>query len=65
MTLPTESSENLKPCPFCGAVPTIFDDKRTGVLIECETDNCPANGGGMMNASRSEMIAIWNRRVEE
>lgn len=69
----------LKPCPFCGAVPTIRgiqhkwlecvlygeDNKFTeeSWWISCETEHCPAYHM-LEYPSKEEATEAWNRRVD-
>ena len=52
-------SEELKPCPFCGA--TFLGVQPGGWWVWCE--NCGAEGPA--KHTREESIAAWNRRVKE
>jgi len=54
-------SENLKPCPFCGAKAEILHYENDGYLPEC-TKCC-----GMVEKwfnTPEEAISAWNRRAQ-
>ena len=67
---------DLKPCPFCGAEPTIYDiephehhlsfggvklpDYPGSTVIEC---GCGC-GAGLIDESRELVVKRWNTRVE-
>ena len=53
----------LKPCPFCGATPLLYDllDTHGGFSIECPTVGCDTD---KMKRTKAEVIAEWNRRAQ-
>lgn len=60
----------LKPCPFCGNVPTIriFKGKdgwrdRYAVLCRYDEDGCGAESG--LYHYEQEAVEAWNRRTSE
>lgn len=69
------SGEELKPCPFCGTVPSVYP-KRPEIEgdgfghVRCENDDCPAqpcvnaytSGPDTLEAHKAAAIALWNRR---
>ena len=65
--------DELKPCPFCGAIPNIgkwkeaIDQSDTcPTAIECSSglEECRVQPG-VCDWSREEAIAAWNRRTPE
>ena len=55
----------LKPCPFCGSMPTVtFDKDGKWFFIECSNQNCPILVQGMWHTSGDEAKSEWNRRAE-
>ena len=54
----------LKPCPFCGTVPTLGFNDGCGLWeIQCESDDCFL----LVNASgthRQDTIDAWNTRIQ-
>lgn len=59
------AAPNVKPCPFCGAVPDVTgsDD---AVWINCETVDCPASPISSGDAPNDGVIVIdrWNTRAD-
>jgi Lar family restriction alleviation protein len=55
-----QTTDQLKPCPFCGGNPTV--DAQFGREWWVECDDCAATTGGM-EATKAEAIAAWNRRA--
>ncbi len=55
-------SNELKPCPFCGAKPLMYDllDTHGGFSIECPTDGCDAE---KMKRTKEAAISAWNTRA--
>lgn len=54
----------LKPCPFCGGEAYMVDaeiDGRAHYIVKCGTCYCTS---GVMQLSRPEAVAAWNRRAE-
>ena len=56
-------SDELKPCPFCGAVPTAHHIYNRGdrEFVRCPT--CLAHGP-WVNINNTCPIAAWNRRAD-
>ena len=56
----------LKPCPFCGCVPTgeAFEDMfhRIKFGIECKNADCVIQPMTPWFADKEECIEVWNRR---
>jgi Lar family restriction alleviation protein len=55
-----QTTDQLKPCPFCGGNPTV--DAQFGREWWVECDDCAATTGGM-EATKAEAIAAWNARA--
>lgn len=60
--------DELKPCPFCGRVGSLFvqKDKETGwyYMQCCDSDNgCTATGPIAM--TEEEAVEFWNERKED
>jgi hypothetical protein len=59
---------DLKPCPFCGAMPEIFrsdnddDDKFSRYDIRCNTIDCYLEDGADWTLPKDELVSMWNRR---
>lgn len=60
---------NIKPCPFCGAMPDVSEWRHGGVTysaITCPTPHCILNPGEILNGVEAEtetLIVLWNHRV--
>lgn len=50
----------LKPCPFCGAEPTMLVDGHGTVIIHCSDCVIPYTAGPTRATVRA-----WNRRAQE
>ena len=54
----------LKPCPFCGEVPTPWDTKDGKYYIDCENKKCVMKPGTDTKLDLYTAIEWWNRRAE-
>ncbi len=65
----TEPMENLLPCPFCGALPILYNRAyNPSFLCEeydicCQTDKCYLKFGADWHLSKEEIIEKWNKRI--
>ncbi len=61
--------EKIKPCPFCGGVPKVYDWERGyeyGTIIECASCGaCISEGVEDGNGWHDRAIEKWNRRVND
>lgn len=57
----------LKPCPFCGRVPTLKEHGGIIGIVCGEGSECDASGLGMafLPQKRETAIACWNRRASQ
>jgi hypothetical protein len=56
------TTEKLKPCPFCGAIPESFPSgDGTGLMIECVTPNCVRPHTSWYPPATA--IQVWNTRA--
>ena len=57
----------LKPCPFCGDIPMLYENKKDlrNILysVSCYGEHHTASVGYFY--SEEEAIEAWNRRVED
>ena len=55
-------TEELKPCPFCGTKPLLYDllDTHGGFSVECPADGCDTE---KMKRTKAEAVAAWNTRA--
>lgn len=60
--LQQEREEKLKPCPFCGQTPDVFD-VYGDCSVKCMNDNCSVRPKSSGYMSKSEAIKEWNKRV--
>ena len=58
----------LKPCPFCGATPTLetFTDmfNRIKYGVECHFADCEISPYTAWYADKNDAIEAWNRRSD-
>lgn len=55
--------ESLKPCPFCGKLPEIIQEKNGSVWIGCHNNNCSVRHVETDDFdTREEAIEAWNTR---
>lgn len=57
----------IKPCKYCGKTPKIFSygiRKDNEYWIRCENDVCMKRPFTSSYDTESEVIEIWNRRME-
>ena len=59
MTLKTEESGKLKPCPFCGCGAGLYQAYNSFWQVQCNVCNI----GTLMTTDKETAISIWNRRV--
>ena len=53
----------LKPCPFCGVIPTVeFDNRTKKYWISCNNPNCMLQPIMGANINKSVIVREWNRR---
>lgn len=61
-------SDELKPCPFCGAegyideIESTLSHKKIVYYPRCRTEKCPGNQGWVHYETKAEAIAAWNLR---
>lgn len=58
------ATEELKPCPFCGEQPQIFDLKDGRYIVECVNPDCDVYPYTSIHYDEQEAIAAWNRRAD-
>lgn len=56
-------NKQMKPCPFCGAIPAImrWGGLPTKQLIRCDNDDC-AVAPEVKGSTQLKAIEKWNRR---
>lgn len=61
--------DKLKPCPFCGEQPKVYDPKGRRIAWHVFCDNCSCEGpvsfGDELVETRQQAIDTWNRRATE
>lgn len=59
---------NPKPCPHCGAEPTVFfgrNDSECWAYVSCKCGAMTKNFHGTSDkAAKEQAVEMWNRRVE-
>ena len=56
-------NESIKPCPFCGKIPEIIQEKSGLVWIRCQNNNCPVRNVETDDFdTKEEAIEAWNTR---
>lgn len=59
-------SKNLKPCPFCGAIPTLeYDNGIKKWWIMCDNEKCKIQPMTDAHAFKGVIVGEWNRRVND
>lgn len=62
----TDLLAELLPCPFCGELPTIYDDDHPRGIVTwtvlCNNGKCPVEAFTTSISSKQEAIEIWNTR---
>lgn len=53
----------LKPCPFCGEEPEIFDFKDGRFVVQCSNPDCDVYPYTSIHRDRADAIAAWNQRA--
>ena len=59
------SEPKLKPCPFCGKIPTIEFYKNEWYGIACENEKCKIQPNTAWLKKRANVIREWNRRAND
>lgn len=55
----------LKPCPFCGVVPTVeFGNGIQKYWISCDNPKCRIQPTTDAHTNKSVIVREWNRRVD-
>jgi len=60
--------ERIKPCKYCGKMPKFFSlgvRKDNEYWIRCENSDCPERPFTSSYDTATEVIEIWNRRMED
>jgi len=55
-------TQDLKPCPFCGADPYIEEGGTHGYCVSCPACLWGQSGGLGLFKTEGEAVAAWNRR---
>lgn len=58
-------TNNLKPCPFCGAAANIGFDFKHDYVVFCTNEFCMLNELEYGFDSEEEAIEAWNRRTND
>lgn len=54
----------LKPCPFCGELPTIeYIEQFKKWWIECRNEKCAFQPFTSLHINKGVLVREWNRRV--
>ena len=53
----------LKPCPFCGKEPEIFDFKDGRFIVQCSNSDCDVYPYTSIHRDRADAITAWNQRA--
>jgi hypothetical protein len=57
----SETSYDVRGCPFCNAIPYLHFYKKNGVV--CRNEKCGVNPAVFMDAPMRDVVAAWNRRA--
>ena len=56
---------NLKPCPFCGQTPSIYQNEVTKMwIIRCTNEKCRIMPHTDYHKTKGVIVREWNRRAE-
>lgn len=55
----------IKPCPFCGAKPRVWQWGTGHTVIECANYDVDTHRVYMQGDSVEEVVAEWNRRIDD
>lgn len=56
----------LKPCPFCGAFPAIYENRSEAVFtVECVNQMCRLQVKSYKCETEEAVIELWNTRAEK
>ena len=56
---------NLKPCPFCGAIPTLeYGNGINKWWISCQNEKCRIQPTTDAHINKGVVVREWNKRVE-
>lgn len=58
-------SDDLKPCPFCGARVATYRDEIGGYEVYCDGEVGCAGDGDSRYSTETQAIAAWNRRASD
>ncbi len=59
-------SNTLKPCPFCGEIPTRkYNEHLKKWYIQCENENCRIQPVTDAHVNKSVITREWNKRAKE
>lgn len=57
-------NDDVKPCPFCGHLPEVWQRPDGGWVVNCENGNCDCVAGtAYHNEFRGHAVAAWNKRA--
>lgn len=62
---PTQSDEELKPCPFCGSPAERIDNGYFKFFIRCSSKTCNVLVNASSDMSSEECVKDWNTRHAE
>ena len=53
----------LKPCPFCGEEPELFDFTDGRFIVQCSNSDCDVYPYTSIHRDKADAIAAWNHRA--
>ena len=53
----------LKPCPFCGEEPEIFDFTDGRFIVQCSNSDCDVYPYTKIHHDKADAITAWNQRA--
>ena len=65
MEMVCKMKSNLKPCPFCGAIPTLeYGNGINKWWISCINEKCRIQPTTDAHINKGVVVREWNKRVE-
>lgn len=57
--------EEIKPCPWCGEIPKLYQTEYGNWWLECENYACPVQPMSQVFRRKEKLVRKWNERGSE